>query len=69
VYASLKDVAARAGVSFQTTSKVLNGDHSVVATGTLERILAAADEVGYVPNALARGLVRQSLLHDRRTGR
>ena len=60
MYASLKDVAARAGVSFQTTSKVLNGDHSVVATGTLERILAAADEVGYVPNALARGLVRQA---------
>lgn len=55
-YASLKDVAGRAGVSFQTVSKVLNGRASV-APGTLERIRRAAEEVGYVPNALARGLV------------
>jgi LacI family transcriptional regulator len=55
-YASLKDVASRAGVSFQTVSKVLNGGGSV-SPATLERIHRAADEVGYVPNALARGLV------------
>jgi LacI family transcriptional regulator len=55
-YASLKDVAGRAGVSFQTVSKVLNG-HGSVAPATLERIRRAAEEVGYVPNALARGLV------------
>src|SRR5579875_1318881 len=55
-YASIKDVASRAGVSYQTVSKVLNGRGSVAAA-TLERIQRAADEVGYVPNALARGLV------------
>jgi LacI family transcriptional regulator len=55
-YASLKDVARRAGVSFQTVSKVLNGG-GTVAPATLERIHRAAEEVGYVPNALARGLV------------
>ncbi len=55
-YASLKDVAIRAGVSFQTVSKVLNGGGSV-SPATLERIQRAAHDVGYIPNALARGLV------------
>jgi LacI family transcriptional regulator len=60
VYVSLKDVAARSGVSFQTASKVLNGRSGVVAPSTRERILRAAAELGYVPNAMARGLVRQA---------
>jgi LacI family transcriptional regulator len=55
-HVSLKDVAARSGVSFQTASKVLNGKGTVSAE-TRRRILAAADELGYVPNALARGLL------------
>jgi LacI family transcriptional regulator len=59
VYVSLKDVAARAGVSFQTTSKVLNGGGNV-SPETRARILEAARELGYVPNALARGLITQS---------
>ena len=60
-YASLKEVAARAGVSFQTASKVLNGDASVrVSARTAERILAAARELGYSPNTVARSLVRRS---------
>ena len=60
MYGSLKDVAARAGVSFQTASKALNGHPGVVSERTRRRILRAADEMGYVPNALARGLVRQT---------
>lgn len=56
---SLRDVASRAGVSFQTAGKVLNGKGTVSAE-TRERILEAARELGYVPNALARGLVTQS---------
>lgn len=60
IYASIKDVAARAGVSFQTASKVLNGQSGVVSPTTNERILGAARELGYVPNALARGLVQQA---------
>jgi LacI family transcriptional regulator len=58
VYKSLHEVAARAGVSFQTASKVLNGRRGAASAATAERIRAAADELGYVPNALARGLVR-----------
>ncbi|WP_173132548.1 LacI family DNA-binding transcriptional regulator [Kibdelosporangium persicum] len=57
---SLKDVAARAGVSFQTASKVLNGHSRVASPSTRERIQRAAAELGYVPNAMARGLVRQA---------
>jgi len=56
---SLKDVAARAGVSFQTTSKVLNGK-GTVAPETRARIVGAAEELGYVPNALARSLLSRS---------
>jgi LacI family transcriptional regulator len=62
MYVSLKDVAARAGVSFQTASKVLNGNPGVVSDRTRGRILKAAKDIGYVPNALARGLVRQTSL-------
>lgn len=55
-HVSVKDVAARCGVSFQTTSKVLNGKGSVSAA-TRTRILRAAQELGYVPNLAARSLV------------
>jgi LacI family transcriptional regulator len=58
-HVSVKDVAARSGVSFQTTSKVLNGKGSV-AEGTRARILGAARDLGYVPNLLARSLVNHS---------
>jgi LacI family transcriptional regulator len=59
-YASLKEVAARAGVSYQTASKVLNGGEVRVSPATLERIEAAARQLSYSPNTLARGLVRRS---------
>ena len=39
-YVSIKEVAARAGVSFQTASKVLNGGDVRVSAETEERILA-----------------------------
>jgi LacI family transcriptional regulator len=54
----VKDVAARSGVSFQTTSKVLNGGGSV-SDATRARILQAASDLGYVPNLQARSLVMQ----------
>jgi LacI family transcriptional regulator len=59
-YASLKEVAARAGVSFQTASKVLNGGSVRVSAQTQERILSAARELGYSPNSIARSLVQRS---------
>jgi LacI family transcriptional regulator len=57
-HVSAKDVAARSGVSFQTTSKVLNGKGSVSEV-TRARILQVASDLGYVPNLQARSLVMQ----------
>lgn len=54
---SLVDVARRAGVSIATASRVLNGSAHPVSAPTRERVLAAADQLGYAPSALARALV------------
>jgi LacI family transcriptional regulator/LacI family repressor for deo operon, udp, cdd, tsx, nupC, and nupG len=51
----ISDVAARAGVSVATVSRVLTGN-SPVAPAKRERVLAAIDELGYRPSSLARGL-------------
>lgn len=51
----LKDVAARAGVSLMTVSKVLRNAPDV-SQATKARIRRLVDEMGYVPDALARGL-------------
>jgi LacI family transcriptional regulator len=55
----IKDVAARAGVSVTTVSRVLNG-HPYVRDGLRSRIDAAIEELGYSPSSIARGLVRSS---------
>jgi LacI family transcriptional regulator len=52
---SLKDVARRAGVSYQTVSKVLNGQLRV-SPDTQARIYRAIEEMDYYPNSLARRL-------------
>ena len=54
--ATLVDVAARAGVSYQTVSRVIN-DHPNVAPSTRARILQAIEELRYLPNVAARILV------------
>ena len=59
-YSSLKDVAAQAGVSFQTASKVLNGHPGAASADTINRVMAAARELEYVPSAMARRLVSRS---------
>src|SRR5436305_14109992 len=59
-YVSLKEVAARAGVSFQTASKVLNGGNVRVSAETEARIIAVAESLGYRPNTVARSLVQQT---------
>ncbi|MFE9394246.1 LacI family DNA-binding transcriptional regulator [Streptomyces flavidovirens] len=53
--ASIKDVAAEAGVSVATVSRVLNS-HPSVSPGARTRVLAAVDTLGYRPNAVARSL-------------
>lgn len=52
---SLKDVAARAGVSVQTVSNVVN-DYPYVAEATRSTVRAAIDELNYRPNLAARNL-------------
>lgn len=51
----LEDVASRAGVSTATVSRFINNP-DVVAAKTGERIRAAIDETGYIPNLVAGGL-------------
>ena len=53
---AMSDVAARAGVSHQTVSRVLN-DHPSVRAETRDRVLAAIAELGYRRNSAARALV------------
>jgi len=55
----MSDVAARAGVSHQTVSRVVNG-HPNVAAATRQRVLQAIAELGYRPNSAARALVTGS---------
>ena len=52
----MADVAARAGVSHQTVSRVIN-DSSIVRPETKERVLKAIVELGYQRNPAARVLV------------
>ncbi len=55
---TLKDVAAKAGVSYQTVSKVLN-QQAQVTSETRQRILESVAALGYRPNALARNMRKQ----------
>lgn len=54
--ATLSDVARRAGVSIATASKALN-DRGDVAAATRTRVRAAAEELAFTPNAMAKGLL------------
>jgi len=53
---TLADVAAEAGVSTVTVSRVVEGSDKVAAS-TRERVLAAMDRIGYFGNAAASSLV------------
>lgn len=53
--ASIKEVAKHAGVAISTVSKVLN-NYPNVSDETRERVNAAIEELGYVPNAVAAAL-------------
>lgn len=57
--ATLSDVASRAGVSLATASRVLNGSDKRTVSETLTvRVLAAATELDYSPNAQAQAMAR-----------
>jgi LacI family transcriptional regulator len=54
-----RDVARRAGVSPAVVSYVINNGPRPTSPATRERVLRAIDELGYHPNAVARGLRAQ----------
>jgi DNA-binding LacI/PurR family transcriptional regulator len=58
---TIRDVAELAGVSLTTVSYVLSGRSggtSRISPSTQERVMAAVDDLGYVPNQAARGMRR-----------
>ena len=55
---TLEDVARRAGVSQPTASRVLNGSARKVNEAYRQRVLAAAQELGYTPNLSAQAVAR-----------
>ena len=55
---TLEQVAARAGVGRGTASRVINGS-AHVSDRSRQAVLAAIEELGYIPNQAARSLVRR----------
>lgn len=56
---TIKEVAKLAGVAVSTASDALNGKPGV-SPKTRRRALEAAEELGYVPNTIAQGLVTRA---------
>ena len=55
---TMREVATKAGVSAMTVSRVIN-ESPRVSDEVRRRVEAAIADLGYVPNRLARGLIRQ----------
>jgi LacI family transcriptional regulator len=55
--ATIRDVAARAGVSIGTASKALNANGRL-KQDTIDKVIAAANDLGFRPNAMAQSLHR-----------
>lgn len=53
---TMKDIAVAAGVSTATVSKVINGLDQKISTQTRLRINELIQDMGYTPNAVAKGL-------------
>ena len=52
---TIKDVAADAGVSFKTVSRVING-HPHVTDAVRQKVLRAVEDLDYRPNIVARNM-------------
>jgi LacI family transcriptional regulator len=58
---SITEVAKLAGVSIATASRVVSAADYPVSAATRERVLEAARTLDYVPNALARGMLKRQI--------
>ncbi|HEX2985724.1 MAG TPA: LacI family DNA-binding transcriptional regulator [Caproiciproducens sp.] len=58
--ATLKDIAAEAGVSIMTVSNVINGNYDRVSEKNIQKIKGLIKEHNYVPNLSARSLSSKS---------
>ncbi len=56
---SLATVAARAGVSVSTVSRIVNGETKRASAATVKRVQEAIEAVGYRPNPVGRALRRR----------
>jgi LacI family transcriptional regulator len=54
--ATIRDVARESSVSIATVSRVFNNS-PLVSEGTRERVMVAAERLGYWPNGIARSLI------------
>lgn len=57
---TMKDIAAEAGVSITTVSKILNRVDMHISEATREKVLGLARQYHYVPNEIAKGLRSKS---------
>ena len=55
---TIKDVAKAAGVSYATVSRAFSGS-SEIGEETKKRILQLSEEMGYMPNSVARSMVKR----------
>ena len=56
---TIKDVARNANVSVATVSRILNGQPGYTEE-TKQAVLSVVNQLGYTPNAIARGLVKKT---------
>lgn len=56
---TIKSIAQELGISFSTVSKALN-NNPAIKESTRELVLKKAEEMGYIPNPLAKGLKSNS---------
>ena len=52
---TIKSIAQELGISFSTVSKALNGNPAI-KEDTRRMVVKKAEELGYTPNSLAKGL-------------
>lgn len=57
---TLAEVARHAGVSLATASRVLNGSTRQVSDELRDKVVGSAEQLGYLPNAAAQALARNS---------